>query len=83
MSVTHYLKTWPEHYKDVESGKKKAELRVNDRDFNTGHRLSLMEWDPKTEQYTGYACLVEITHILFGGSFGLEKGYVMMSINKI
>jgi hypothetical protein len=80
--VTHYLKTWPEHYKDIVSGKKKAELRFNDRDFKVGDLLSLMEYNPETDQYTGSFVIVKVTHILEGGAFGLEKGFVMMSIEK-
>jgi len=84
MSNTHYLKTWPEHYYAIESGKKRAELRFNDRDFKEGDFLSLMLFDPDLDQYTnGQSQLFKVTHILHGGQFGLEKGYVMMSLESV
>lgn len=79
--VTHYLKTWPEHYQYIKTGEKKAEVRFNDRDFKVGDYLSLMEYDPKTTQYSGHYIVAIVTHILEGGQFGLEKGFVMMSIS--
>jgi hypothetical protein len=43
---THYLKTWPEYFQAIKSGEKKAELRLNDRDFKVGDELVLQEYDP-------------------------------------
>jgi len=78
--ATHDLKTWPEHFQKVKKGLKKVELRKNDRDFQIGDGLNLEEWDPETEKYTGDKKYMIVSHILHGGQFGLEKGYVVMSI---
>ena len=77
---THYLKTWPEYFKAIKSGEKKAELRLNDRDFKVGDTLCLQEYDPDYGGYTNDRLTVAITHALHGPGFGLAAGFVMMSI---
>ena len=76
----HELKTWPEHFKAVYSGKKKVEVRKNDREFKQFDQLFLREWEPETERYTTKSIYVYVTHILEGGQFGIKEGYVVMSI---
>lgn len=46
-------KIWPELFKLVKSGKKKAELRVADFKIKAGDTLILQEWNPKIQKYTG------------------------------
>lgn len=46
---THELKIHPEFFNAVENGSKTFELRVNDREFQTGDRVKLNEWDPELE----------------------------------
>ena len=48
--MTHELKTWPEFFIETRGGRKKFELRKNDRDFRVGDQLLLKEWDPKVYQ---------------------------------
>lgn len=44
--MTHYLKTWPEHFDAVLAGDKTVELRVEDnRHYDVGDVLVLQEWD--------------------------------------
>ncbi len=49
----HVLKCWPEPFEAVLSGRKKAEIRHDDRGFEVGDLLCLQEWDPGTMTYTG------------------------------
>lgn len=85
MSLTvHELKTWPEYFREVGLGRKRFELRRNDRGFEPGHYLLLREWSP-CEGYSGaeqYAC---VKYVLDGGdgSLGLEVGFVIMSIDLV
>jgi len=79
-SRTHYLKIYPEYFELVKKGLKTFELRKNDRDFNEGDILCLSEWDDKLEQYTSKKLFCKITYVLKGPSFGLSKGYCIMSI---
>ena len=78
--MVHELKTWPTFFHLVDNGVKKFEIRKNDRGFEAGHFLLLREWDPETNEYTGKTCRASIQYVLQGGQFGVEPGYVVMSI---
>lgn len=75
--MIHALKTLPEYFDAVLSGRKTFEIRRNDRDYNEGDYLALNEWDG--EVYTGRSCMVQIDYILYNSDF-LEPGYVALSI---
>lgn len=79
----HMLKTWPMYYADVESGEKTFEVRRNDRDFSTGDVLVLREWDPVGAGYTGRECRKLVRYLLFGGAFGVQDGFVVMSLGEV
>lgn len=87
--TTHSLKTWPGYFDDLASGKKTFELRLNDRDFKVGDTLLLHCWCPATGKYVksreGFVLTLvrDVTHILHGGRFGLEEGYIVMSLKEI
>jgi hypothetical protein len=97
MPQTHHLKTWPEHFQAVALGIKRAELRKDDRGFSVGDTLVLQEWDRNIwmsvlgsgveaadavdAAYTGAEIRARVTHTLHGPGFGLEAGYVMMSLS--
>lgn len=70
------LKILPEFFEEVEKGNKRAELRLNDRDFKVGDIYSLSEWDGK--KFTGRGINIRITHILQDYK-GLEGNYCMFS----
>ena len=82
---THALKTWRKMFKAVWDEEKKAEFRVNDRDFQVGDDLLLLEFDEDTGDFLPSArkILARVTHIVEGHSFGIPEGYVMMSIRLI
>jgi len=78
--MKHELKTWTEHFQDVWDGIKTFELRKNDRDYKVGDILLLREYNLDENEYTGNTIHKYVTHILEGGQFGLEEGYIIMSI---
>jgi ASC-1-like (ASCH) protein len=82
MLKVHYLKTWPEYYEDVKSGRKRFEIRKDDRPdepYEVGDMLILQEFDPETG-YTGAEDLIrEVTYILRKQPF-VPEGYVCMSL---
>ena len=76
----HDLKTWPEHFNNIVKNTKTFELRKNDRDFKTGDSLLLREYCPIKNEFTGREVVRKVTYILKGGNFGLNEGFVIMSI---
>ena len=78
--TTHELKTWPDEFNAVMAGKKTFDVRAKDRDFKVGDYLTLQEYDPDKKTYTGKTCAREIKYILEGGKFGIQEGYIAMSI---
>lgn len=62
--MTHALKTWPEFYKLVDSGRKDFELRKNDRDYKEGDKVLLQEYDPGSKRYTGKELERDIIYVL-------------------
>jgi hypothetical protein len=77
----HDLKTWPEFFRLVCSGEKTFEVRYNDRSFRVGDTLLLREW--KSGEYTGQSTRRIVTYILTGPAFGIESGYVCMSLGVL
>ena len=80
----HELKTWPKYFDVVRMGRKRFELRKNDRDFKVGDTLYLREWNPATDDYTGRSLRVKVRYLLKDAKFlGLDEGFVIMSIDLI
>lgn len=86
--TTHELKTDPEVFDDVASGKKKFEIRLNDRRFMVGDYLRLRKTKFTGAKmragnpliYTGDEIRVYVSYILRGPIYGLEEGWCIMSI---
>lgn len=78
---THELKIWPIHYEPVASGKKKAELRINDRGYEAGDMLLMREWEPAISSYTGRSIAARVTHVLQGNP--LPETVAMLSIRLL
>ena len=77
---THELKIWPEFFQAVVLGKKKHEVRINDRDYQVGDMLVLKEFNPESNAFTGNQHCVDVTYITYGGKWGLPEGMCIMSI---
>ena len=92
--MIHELKIWPEHFDNVAAYRKRFELRKADRDFKVGDRLRLREWQPADVElkdphlnlgprgYTGRQLEVRVLHAIRGPLFGLEQGFVILSISN-
>ena len=62
--MIHELKTAPVYFKRSWSGEKLFEVRRNDRHFQKGDGIILMEWDG--DNYTGAQIFASITYVLSG-----------------
>ena len=80
----HELEIWPQHFRDVLDGAKRADCRAHDRDYAAGDRLHLREYDPGAQQgdraarYTGRDCWAEVTHVL-----PIDGGRCVLSIRLL
>lgn len=77
--MIHNLKILPEHFIPVTEGKKLAELRLNDRSFQTGDCLHLQEFHGGN--YTGECCTAEVVHVADVSAY--LEGFVLLSINLV
>lgn len=74
----HELKTVEPYFADVLSGRKKFELRKNDRGFAIQDVLHLRE--TKDGNYTGRELVAEVVYLLEDSTF-LQEGYCAMSLD--
>ena len=90
----HVLKTDPQVFNAVKEKQKLFEIRKNDRNFKECDSLLLLKTKYDGEDmasdkisfpliYTGSFLNVRIIHILKGPIYGLEEGWVIMSIEHI
>lgn len=79
---THELKTWPDPYEAVFTGRKHFEYRKDDRGFQVGDLLLLRKWDPTTSEYFTNSTVLRrsVTYIARGPNFGIPDGYCVMSL---
>lgn len=76
--MIHELKTLPEYFENVISGKKQFEVRKFDRPFHVGDLLALNEFDIKNKTYTGRSALY-IDYMLSDTEY-VKKDYVILGI---
>lgn len=76
--MVHNLKILPMYFEEVRLGNKTFELRKNDRHYNVGDTLILKEFDGNN--YTKRELTREITYILQGGNYGLDKDYCILGM---
>lgn len=89
-TAEHKLKSWPQFFELILSGKKTHELRRNDdQEFRVGDILTLQEFDPRTNSYTGRELSVKITYITSPAhpcalsETALHPDYCILSIKKL
>ena len=80
--ITHALKTWPEYFEAICDGRKRFELRKNDRCFKVGDILLLRHWDPATGNYNGRSFLVQVTYMVEAERW-LAPGVVCLGIQVV
>lgn len=86
MKREHRVKCWPQYFKAIRSGEKTFEVRRDDRGYQRGDTLVLVEFDPSLVllfRESGETEEREITWIFTGGQFGIEPGYVVLALGPI
>jgi uncharacterized protein YqfB (UPF0267 family) len=76
----HELKTWPGFFNDVLTGDKTFEIRRDDRGFKVGDILTLREFEPSEDRFTGRSLSVVVTYITV---FNQPASQVVMAIKKV
>ncbi len=84
----HELKCEEPHWTDIREGRKRFELRFDDRDYRVGDILELTSWctitsEVRRPETAGQKIRVEVLHLIHGGRFGelgLKPGICCMSI---
>lgn len=85
----HEVKSWSGCFMRLASGSRTHELRRADRDYKVGDMLSLNEWDPVTNSYTGRTCAVRITDIVSAldpcpeFSSAIHPDYLLLSVSLV
>ncbi len=74
----HDIKIAASYYDDVTSGRKRFELRKNDRGYKVGDGLKMLEF--KDGKYTGRTIDADIIYLLEEYA-GLEEGYCILGID--
>lgn len=88
--TTHELKTWPNYFQLVWSGRKTFEVRYDDRGYQRGDTVVLREWDrhwpcectakhhdPDCKRYTGRTITAEVGHVMASTpTIGGQRGFV-------
>ena len=77
---THEVKLATSWWADIVNGKKRFELRKNDRGYKVGDKLLMQEYAAGT--YTGRNILADITYMLEEYS-GLAEGYAILGIELL
>lgn len=76
---THVLKTVQPYFEDVAMGYKTFEIRKNDRDFQKGDFLLLIEWN-QDKKIPGSFLTTKIKYIT---DYGQKDGYVILGIENL
>lgn len=84
--ATHELKIWPQFFDAWTQGKKRAEIRINDRNYRVGDVVVLREYEKtkKKNPYTGRALHTKILHMTalsdVPGTHKKDANFVVLSL---
>lgn len=70
--MIHELKIEKSYLDKLHDGAKKAEVRLNDRDYQVGDKLCFYNFKESSDEF------FRITHIHMG--LGMKEGYVVLSL---
>jgi hypothetical protein len=76
----HCFRIHTDHFRAHAEGRKRFEIRRNDRGFSNGDYLVLREWNPELECFMGPSMIRRVTCITEG--FGLMPGHVALGTTE-
>ena len=79
--MNHTLKCKSEYFQATKSGLKMFEVRRNDRNFEGGDTILLLEIDGDLE--TGERLHLKIIYFLRGGIYGISDDYCVLGLTKV
>jgi len=84
-STVHRLKTINPFFTAVWEEGKLFELRLDDRSYEVGDRVLLLEYDKEQNEFSGRAICATISYILRATDLpeGLKKGYVIFMLENV
>lgn len=81
--TTHHLDVWKKFYRELVAGRKTFEVRIDDRDYQTGDIVVLQECDDNTytgkSGFTGRTVRFRVGYLLRDWP-GVSDGYVVLSL---
>jgi hypothetical protein len=82
MATTHFLKCDAPMFDAIARGDKNFEIRKDDRAYQAGDHLNLERLPFPGDALYSHVHIqsCEVTFVLRGGQYGLEDGYVALSI---
>ena len=80
---THELQLWSSCFAAVAAGTKPFDVRENYPDYQVGDALLIREYDPDSGTYSGQTLLRYVSHVLLGGSFGIEEGWCVLGLGSL
>lgn len=77
--MTHELKVLTEYYEALKEGSKTFEVRKDDRNYQVGDTLILIEWLSEKQEYTNRTYFCRVTYTLRDPTY-VKEGYVILGI---
>ena len=80
--MTHTLKIYTEFFNSIADGTKPFEIRKNDRieKYAVDDTLVLEEYDPESDKFSGKQIQCNVSYVLNGGRFGIDKEYCALGL---
>lgn len=80
MTKQHNIKCLTQFFERIRSGQKTFEIRKNDRDYQVGDSLNIMEYNPEVPDFPHTAMATIKADIVYVSSFMQKEDYVVLGI---
>lgn len=81
--MQHELKTIQPYFQEVWNGNKMFEVRKNDRHFILWDTLTLCEYNPTEQVFTGRRIDCVASYVLYGGAFGIADDHCVIALAEL